>query len=123
MDEFLREFEQWVQEALDLVPEEFQPYLENVEILIEEEASPALLRRLRVPRRGTLYGLYTGTPLTERHHDYSGLPDRITLFWGPLMDDFPEPEDLRRQVAVTVLHEIAHHLGIGEARLKELGLG
>jgi predicted Zn-dependent protease with MMP-like domain len=110
-----------VAEALEQLPEEFRPYLDNVEILIEEDPEAALLDRLGVPDDETLYGLYVGTPLTERGHDPAPLPDRILLFRGPLMDDFEEPEELRREVAITVLHEIAHHFGIDEERLRELG--
>lgn len=116
-------FRQLVVEALDRLPSEFQPYLENVDILIEEEPDDELLDRLGVPEDETLFGLYVGTPLTERGHDPALFPDRILLFRGPLMDNFDEPEELRREVAITVLHEIAHHFGIQDERLRELGWG
>ncbi len=103
-------FRKLVDEALALLPPEFQPYLDNVVIQIDEAD-------------GDLYGLYLGTPLPERGHDPSPLPDRILLFRRTLMEDFPEPEELRREVAITVLHEIAHHFGIDEDRLEELGWG
>lgn len=110
-----------VAEALEQLPEEFRPYLDDVEILIEDEPDNGLLDRLGIPDDETLYGLYVGTPLTERGHDPTQFPDRILLFRGPLMDDFDDPDELRREVATTVLHEIAHHFGIGEERLRELG--
>ncbi len=103
-------FPRLVDEALALLPEEFRPFLDNVVIQIEEA-------------EGDLYGLYLGTPLTERGHDPAPLPDRILLFRRTLLEDFPEPWALRRQVAITVLHEIAHHFGLDEERLEELGWG
>jgi predicted Zn-dependent protease with MMP-like domain len=115
-------FEALVTQALDLVPAEFKPYLENVEILVEAWPSRALLKDLGVPEEEGLYGLYSGTALTERSFLHAELPDRITLFRDVLLEDFPDPEELRREIAITVLHELAHHLGIGEERLEELGL-
>lgn len=103
-------FRRLVDEALASLPSEFQPYLDNVVIQIDEA-------------EGDLYGLYLGIPLPERGHDPTALPDRIFLFRRTLMEDFPNPEELRREVAITVLHEVAHHFGIDEARLEDLGLG
>lgn len=114
-------FRRLVAEALDSLPEEFRPYLDNVEVFIEEELDGELLDRLGIPPDETLYGLYMGTPLTERGHGPAPVPDRILLFRGPLMDDFEDPDELRREVTTTVLHEIAHHFGIDEERLRELG--
>ncbi len=122
MGEIDQAFNKLLTEALELIPAEFSPYLENVEILVEEWPSAALLRAMGIPKDRGLYGLYTGTPLTERHFDQGDMPDRITLYRGALREDFKEPEELRREVALTVLHEIAHHFGIGEKRLEELGL-
>jgi len=115
-------FKKLVAEALELIPAEFRPYLENVEIVVEDWPSEDLLESMDIPEDEGLYGLYSGTPLTERHFDHLGLPDRITLFRGELMEDFPDRDELRREVAMTVLHEIAHHFGIDEERLEELGL-
>jgi predicted Zn-dependent protease with MMP-like domain len=115
-------FKKLVAEALELIPAEFQPYLENVEIVLEDWPSEELLESLDLPEDEGLYGLYTGTPLPERSFDHADFPDRITLFRGPLLEDFPEGDELRREVAFTVLHEIAHHFGIDEDRLEELGL-
>lgn len=114
-------FDACIQEALALIPEEFQPFLDNVEILVEDWASDAVLDELEVPLDEDLYGLYTGTPLPERDQALPPMPCQVTLFREPLLEDFPDPEDLRREIAVTVLHEIAHHFGISEARLEELG--
>ena len=115
-------FRAQVAAALELVPAEFRPYLDNLEIVIEDWPSDELLDELEIPLDEGLYGLYSGTALTERYNLDPQLPDRITLYRGPLQEDFPDPEELRREVVITVLHEIAHHFGIDEERLEELGL-
>jgi predicted Zn-dependent protease with MMP-like domain len=116
-------FRRLVDEALALVPEEFGPYLSSVAVVIEDWAPDALLDELEVPGDETLYGLYSGRPLTEGPRESGELPPRITLYRGPLLEDCADEEDLRREIATTVIHEIAHHFGIDEARLDELGWG
>ena len=77
-----------------------------------------MLRERR--RMGSLYGLYEGVPLTQRDTHYGGvLPDRITIFWGALVRDFPDEADLEREVRNTVYHEIAHYFGLEEDDLHE----
>lgn len=111
------EFENLVERALKRMPPEFMELLDNVAILVEDW--PDYSTPLAEGR--TLYGLYEGIPLTQRGTRYSGaLPDRITIFQGPLERDFP-PEMLEKQVRVTVVHEIAHHFGIDDDQLYELG--
>lgn len=105
-----------------MIPAEFQPYLENVVVQVEPWATPEVLREAGLAEDEDLYGLYLGTPLTETGR-IQGLPDRILIFRGPLEEDFPDPETLKREVAVTVLHEIAHHFGLDEDRLETLGWG
>lgn len=117
------EFAALVDEALRLIPEEFAPHLENVQFFIEEEPDEELRERLGMPWNRTLLGLYSGTPMIRRPYDFTGFPDCITLYRRPLLDACRSPEDLRRQVVRTVLHEVAHHFGIGEERLRELGYG
>ena len=116
-------FRRLVEEALGLVPAEFQPYLEGVPVVIEDWAPDALLDELGVPEEETLYGLYTGRPLTEGLPQSGELPPRITIYQGPLVADCLDEDDLRAEIATTVIHEIAHHFGIGEDRLRELGWG
>ncbi len=108
-------------EGFELIPEEFRRHISNVQIVIEDEPSDELLDELGVPADETLFGLYEGTPLTERTTEYSGLPDRIIIFRKPLLEEFDDPLDVRREVARTVIHEVAHHFGIDEERLVELG--
>ena len=116
-------FRQLVDEALALVPEEFRPYLAGVPVVIEGWAPDALLDELGVPEDETLYGLYSGRALTEGPAETGELPPRITLYRGPLLEDCEDEADLREEIATTVIHEVAHHFGISEARLEELGWG
>lgn len=104
-------FEQLAGEALDLLPDDLLALLDNVVILVED-AHPS----------EDLLGLYEGVPHTERD-DYGGLelPDRITLYRLALCDYAPDLEALREEVTVTVVHEVAHHFGIDDDRLHELG--
>ena len=115
------EFEKLVEDGLTLIPEEIRSRINNVQIIIEDEPSDELLDELDVPPGETLFGLYTGVPLTERTVEYSALPDRIIIFRRPLLEEFGNPAAIRREVARTVIHEVAHHFGIDDARLAELG--
>lgn len=111
------EFEQLVDEALEDLPPWVGEALDNLHIVVEEWPSPA-----QDPQRTGLLGLYEGVNLHDRARGYSGfLPDRITLFMGPHLELRLPPRRLRAQIRKTVLHEVAHHLGIDDARLDELG--
>jgi predicted Zn-dependent protease with MMP-like domain len=116
-------FRRLVEEALAEVPEEFRPCLDGVAVVIEDWAPDSLLDALEVPEDDTLYGLYSGRALTEGILESGELPPRITIYRGPLLEDCVDEEDLRQEITTTVLHEIAHHFGIDEARLEELGWG
>jgi predicted Zn-dependent protease with MMP-like domain len=106
-----RDFEELVSEALDLVPEEFTRKMDNVVVLVED----------RHPTR-SLYGLYHGIALTARTSNYSGhLPDTITIYREPILANAHTVDAARLQVTTTVIHEIAHHFGIDDDRLDELG--
>ncbi|MFC5381578.1 metallopeptidase family protein [Aquipuribacter nitratireducens] len=112
----VEDFEQAVSEALDEVPGELASLMDNVVVLVEEEP-PA-------HEPPDLLGLYEGTPLTERDSWYAGvLPDRILVFRGPLLAMCDSREEVVEEVLVTVVHEIAHHFGIDDDRLHELGWG
>ncbi len=105
-------FEALVDEALDEIPAEIASQVHNVVVLVEDEP-PA--------DEPDLLGVYEGVSLTERTADHTGLPDRITVFRRPLLEMCETPEELVREVRITVVHEIAHHFGIGDDRLHELG--
>ena len=111
-----------VADSLRLVPAEFQPYLANVAIDVEDEPDDELRAEMELADDETLFGVYTGTPLTERGETEPLFPDRIVIFRLPLLDEFgDDPAELRHEIARTVIHEIAHHFGIDEDRLAELG--
>lgn len=107
--------------ALASIPEPFRGALQEVAIVIEDEPSPDQLDENGLEADETLYGLYEGVPRTEWAADWAVVPNRITLFELPLREDFPDPLDLEDEVRVTVIHELAHHLGIDDDRLAELG--
>jgi predicted Zn-dependent protease with MMP-like domain len=109
--------------VLDNLPAHFHRHLGNLEIVVEKRPSDELLRSEGLdPRHDTLYGLYQGVPLPERSaFDPPILPDKITIFSEPLLDDFPDPEELREELRLTVLHEIAHFFGMGEEEIEKLG--
>jgi predicted Zn-dependent protease with MMP-like domain len=110
------EFEELVAEALDRVPPELMRLLDNVAVFVEDEPED--------PATPDLLGLYEGTPLTERGEWYAGvLPDRITVFRGPVLRMCTTREEVVAETEVTVVHEIAHHFGIDDARLHALGYG
>jgi predicted Zn-dependent protease with MMP-like domain len=114
------DFHELVERALEGLPPELSELLDNVAIVVDDW--PGYSTPL-VADDGTLYGLYEGIPLTERGAGYQGmLPDKITIFRGPLERDFRRAE-LEEQIRITVVHEIAHHFGIDEDRLEELGWG
>lgn len=115
-------FNQLVADALDTLPPPFPDMLNNVEVIVLPHAGPEHRRVVQLKPWQTLYGLYQGVPLTERTHAYGlVVPDTIFIFREPLLRDFPAPEALRAQVRRTVLHELAHHFGISDERLRELG--
>jgi predicted Zn-dependent protease with MMP-like domain len=117
-----RPFEALVDHALASIPEPFAAALDEVAIVIEDEPSADQRRENEIDADDTLYGLYEGVPRTEWGADWAAMPNRITLFRLPLEADFPDPDDLADEVWVTVVHELAHHLGIDDARLEELGI-
>jgi predicted Zn-dependent protease with MMP-like domain len=115
-------FERLVERALDGIPPPFSAALEEVAIVIEDDASDEQLDIAGLGREDALYGLYEGTPRTAWGADLVPFPNKISLFRIPLEEDFPDPDDLAEEVRVTVIHELAHHLGIDDDRLEELGL-
>jgi predicted Zn-dependent protease with MMP-like domain len=116
-----RRFEDLVEEALAGIPMPFAAALDEVAIVIEDEPTSEQLGN-DVESGDTLYGIYEGVPRTEWGADWVSMPNRITLFRLPLEADFADPDDLADEVWLTVVHELAHHLGIDDERLHELGV-
>jgi predicted Zn-dependent protease with MMP-like domain len=115
-------FDALVQRALDTIPEPFVRALDEVAVVIEDEPSPVQRREAGLGPGDGLYGLYEGIPRTEYAADWGFLPNKITLFATALLEDFPDPIELEHEVRITVVHELAHHLGIPDSRLHELGV-
>jgi len=112
-----------VARLIDRLPRQFREQLHNVEFVVEERPSAQLMRAEGLdPRHDTLYGLYQGVPLPERSpFDPPLLPDKITIFAAPLVEDFSDPEELREQIRLTVIHEVAHYFGMEDEEIEDLG--
>lgn len=115
-------FEKILRQALDDLPDLFRGALANVAVVVEEWPPDWLLEELGIPPGDTLYGFYHGIPLPERSVSLTGnLPDKISLYRGPLEEDFPDPGELGREIRMTLLHEIGHYFGMEEEELDRLG--
>ena len=112
-------FEDLVADAMDSLPLELAVRMENVEVVVEDEPPPDMMARLAPG--STLLGLYHGVPLTKRGYYDRMLPDKISIYRGPIVRLSRTPDRIREQVRRTVIHEIAHHFGIDDERLHELG--
>jgi len=104
-------FDDVVRAALDELPSEIAAGLRNVAVVVEEENA----------EDPDLYGLFEGVPLTEGGPDAGDLPNRIAIYRRPLEADFPDEDELRDEIRITVLHELGHYFGLDEGRLEELG--
>ena len=114
-------FERLVAEALASIPRRFRTAMANLAIVVEDEPSPDLLEEMEIEPPDTLFGLYQGTPLTERHWDYGNtLPDRILLFQGPLEREAQDEDDLVVGIGETLIHEIGHYFGLSEEEIEEI---
>lgn len=114
-------FELLVAEALDALPEAFRAELENVEVVVEDWPDPETLRRAGVRYSAGLLGFYHGVPQTKRTHYYGlVLPDKISIYRRPIEMRCRTGEEVRETVTRVVRHEIAHHFGISDARLRDL---
>jgi predicted Zn-dependent protease with MMP-like domain len=117
LDEVDAIFDAAIERAIRSLPPDFEARLKSVAIVVEDEPSPA---QLATTGAGGLYGLYQGVPLTRYRADDAQVANKITLFRGPLARHSRSPSDLARRVEHTLLHEIAHHFGITDDRLREL---
>jgi predicted Zn-dependent protease with MMP-like domain len=117
-----RPFEELVGLALDAIPEPFAGALDEVAIVVADEPTAEQRRENEIGPDESLYGLYEGVPRTEWGADWAPIANRITLFRLALEADYADPDDLADEVWLTVIHELAHHLGIDDDRLTELGI-
>jgi len=118
------EFEASVERALEMIPEIFRAQLNNMTITVQDLPSQELLLEMGIPPDETLFGMFAGVPLPERSVTEPPLyPDVIIIFRKPLMAACHSYEALEEEIAITVVHEVAHYLGLREERLEELGYG
>ena len=114
-------FEQLVADALAGLPARFRKAMSNIAIIVEDEPSRETLREMDVEPPDTLFGLYQGTPLTERQWAHGNtLPDRILLFQGPHEREAEDQDDLVASIAETLIHEIGHYFGLSEEEIEEI---
>jgi predicted Zn-dependent protease with MMP-like domain len=115
------EFERLVEEALREIPKRFRKAIHNVAVVVEQEPPQELLDELEIPPGDTLLGLYQGTPLTERSWGHgNSLPDRISIYQGPIEDTCDDEDEIRDCIAETVIHEFGHYFGMSEEQIEEI---
>jgi predicted Zn-dependent protease with MMP-like domain len=112
-------FERLVAESLALIPRQFRDAMANVAVVVEDEPSRALLKEMDIEPPDTLFGLYQGTPLPERGWGYGNtLPDRISIYRGPIEDSCDTDEEIRDAIIETVIHEFGHYFGMSEEEIE-----
>mgnify|MGYP000912025021 CR=1 FL=1 len=115
-------FEVWVVEALDALPDAFRAHLENVEVVVEDWPDRETLRLADQHNPAGLLGFYHGVPQTQRTHHYGlVLPDKISIYRRPIELHSRTPREIRETIHHVLRHEIAHHFGISDERLKDIG--
>ena len=115
------EFERLVVEAIELIPARFRREMNNLALVIEDAPSRELLEEMDIEPPDTLYGLYQGTPLPERTWGFGNqLPDRITLFQGPIEEDCEDADEVRAAIGETLIHEVGHYFGLSEHDIEQI---
>ena len=115
------EFERLVAEAVRLIPERFRREMQNLALVVEDQPEARLLDEMGIEPPDSLYGLYEGTPLPERQWaDGNRLPDRVTIFQGPIEEDCDDEDDVRAVIGETLIHEIGHYFGLSEEEIEEI---
>ena len=114
-------FEKLVEEALKEIPRRFRKAMHNVVVVVEDEPSPEVLAEMEIEPGDSLFGLYHGTPLTERSWGYgNNLPDRISIYQKPTEEACEDDDEIRDCVAETVIHEFGHYFGLSEEEIEEI---
>ena len=117
-----KEFRRIVAEVLETLPSEFAARIENVEVVVEDEPTDEQIRGAGLdPRDDTLFGLYEGVPLEARGHEYAALPDKISIYYLPIVESCTSAAEIRNEIRTTVLHEVAHFFGIDDEDLDAWG--
>jgi len=114
-------FEKLVAEAVTLIPARFRREMKNLALVVEDEPAEELLAEMGIEPPDSLYGLYQGTPLTERGWDYGNhLPDRITIYQRPIEEDCEDEDEIRAVIGETLIHEVGHYFGLSEEEIAEI---
>ena len=114
-------FRQLVLEAVTLIPRRFRREIKNLALVVEDEPAPELLADMEIEPPDSLYGLYQGTPLTERSWGYGNtLPDRITIFQRPIEEECEDEDEMRAVIGETLIHEVGHYFGMSEEEIEEI---
>ena len=115
-------FQRLIEDAINELPQEFREKLTNVAIIVEDYPSDELIEEMELDPEDTLFGLYEGVPLTERGYFGEPLhPDRILIFQKAIEDECASPDEVKEELKITLVHEIAHFFGIGDEYLEDLG--
>jgi predicted Zn-dependent protease with MMP-like domain len=115
------EFEKLVAEATTLIPARFRREMKNLAVIVEDEPGADLLAEMEIEPPDSLYGLYQGTPLTERTWGYgNALPDRITLYQRVIEEDCDDEDEMRAVIGETLIHEVGHYFGLSEEEIEEI---
>lgn len=114
-------FQKLVEEAVREIPRSFRAEMKNVAVVVEDEPSADILEELEIEPPDSLFGLYQGTPLPDRSWAHGNtLPDRISIYQGPIEDACEDDEEIRNCVAETVIHEFGHYFGLSEEEIEEI---
>ena len=114
-------FERLVTEAIMLIPLRFRREMTNLALVIEDEPSSQLLASMEIEPPDSLYGLYEGTPITEREWTHgNALPDRITIFQRPIEEDAEDEDEVRAVIGETLIHEVGHYFGLSEDEIEAI---
>lgn len=114
-------FERLVEDALRQIPKQFRDAMANVAVVVEDEPSPDVLEDMEIEPPDTLFGLYQGTPLPERGWAHGNtLPDRISIYQGPIEEACESDDEIRDTIIETVIHEFGHYFGLSEEEIEEI---
>ena len=118
-----QQFERLVARALRSIPKRFRDEMDNVAVVVEDHPSAELLAEMEIEPPDSLYGLYQGVPLPERDWAHgNALPDRITIYQHPILEDSDDDDEIVRMIGETVIHEFGHYFGLSEEEIEEIEL-
>lgn len=117
-EQLLAEFEKVVYETLETIPDQFKEAIDNVALVVEDWPTREAMKSVAAEEGSLLFGLYQGVPKTQRGIYYSNLPDKITVYAGPIIRVSPDFESVKTKIKETVMHELGHHFGMSEHEIR-----